>query len=321
MRDFENRIAKVFRHRRRWARRVSLTAFRVYDRDIPGHRCAVDWYDGHAVVTSYPSSHPGKKIPDASPGAIQRSVARALEIEESKVFVKVRVPRSRGRQQYQRLDERGVVAVVEENGLRLVANLSDFNDTGLFLDHRETRARLREEASGRSFLNLFCYTGSFTLAAAAGGASSTTSVDLSKSYLEWARDNLAKNALDGPEHEMIRADVLRWLRQNRDRRYELAVLDPPSFSVSKKMTTDLRIDRDHPRLIADTLALLSPAGILYFSTNYRGFELDEARIEQTAREVGVAKPASIEETTPGSIPPDFRDKGVHRCFRVIAGGR
>lgn len=314
-----NRIAKLYRHRRRWARRQGLTAWRVYDRDIPGHRYTVDWYDGSAVVTSYPSVHPARKTPEPAPGELERTVAAALGIPESSVFVKVRAPGARRRNQYERLERRGIWAEVREDDLKLAVNLSDYNDTGLFLDHRLTRRRVREEAAGRRFLNLFCYTGSFTVYAAAGGASSSTSVDLSKTYLDWTKRNLALNGLDEPRHETVRSDAMRWLEQNRHRRYELAVLDPPSFSVSKKMTGSLEIQRDHPRLIASTLALLERGGVLYFSTNYRGFELDFAAVERAALEKGARPPASLEEITPASIPEDFRDRTVHRCFRLVAG--
>lgn len=341
MEELVNRIAKIYRHRRRWAGRQGLTAWRIYDRDIPGHRYTVDWYDGYAVVVAYPSFHPGKKTREPPPDELRGAVARALSIDAERVFVKVRLPASRGRAQYGRLEKRGVKTVIEENGALFEVNLSDYNDTGLFLDHRLTRARVREQASGRRFLNLFCYTGSFTVSAALGGAETTTSVDLSKSYLAWTRKNLTLNGLEEPKshlneplrgarsglagmasrHETIRSDAVRWLHQNRDRRYDLIVLDPPSYSVSKKMEGSLEIERDYPHLIAGSLLLLSPGGVLYFSTNYRGFDPDPALIEEAAARADAPPPSEIEELTPASIPEDFRDRAVHRCLRIIGGSR
>ena len=305
MQDFFNRVAKNERHLRRWARREGPEAYRIYDRDIPEHRHTVDVYGPSLVVMSYPSGHPSRASVEPPAEDLRACLARALGRPEDDVFVKVRRPRARGGAQYQRLGEAGAWREVAESGLRFHVNLSDYVDTGLFLDHRRTRARIRDEARGRRFLNLFCYTGSFTVYAAAGGAAQSTSVDLSNTYLDWARANLALNGLNAARHERVRADVLSWLRDSRKRRYDLVFLDPPSFSTSKKMAQTFEIERDHPRLLVDVLALLSPRGVLYFSTNFRGFELDIGEIE-----------ANVEELTPDSLPEDFRDRRVHRLFRI-----
>jgi len=198
--------------------------------------------------------------------------------------------------------------VVEEQGLKFWVNLGEYLDTGLFLDHRVTRARVREEAKGKRFLNLFAYTGSFTVYAAAGGAKGTTTVDMSNTYLDWAAENLKLNGFAGPKHERIRADVTRWLEDagREGRTYDLIVLDPPSFSASKKMSGTFNVQRDQLKLLRSTLALLAPSGILYFSTNYTGFQLEaDEKLD-----------ADFEETTPRSIPEDFHRKDVHRCWRV-----
>jgi 23S rRNA (cytosine1962-C5)-methyltransferase len=305
MQDFFNRVAKTERRLRRWARREGLEAYRIYDGDIPEHRHTVDVYGPSLVVMSYPSGHPSRASVEPPSEVVRAGLARALGRPEDEVFVKVRRPRARRGAQYQRLGEAGAWREVAEQGLRFRVNLSDYVDTGLFLDHRRTRARIREEAARRRVLNLFCYTGSFTVYAAAGGATQTTSVDLSNTYLDWARQNLALNGLDSARHELVRSDVLSWLHHERNRRYDLVVLDPPSFSASKKMDRSFEVERDHPRLLADVLALLSPRGVLYFSTNFRGFKLDVGELR-----------AKVEELTPGSLPEDFRDRRVHRLFRI-----
>jgi 23S rRNA (cytosine1962-C5)-methyltransferase len=197
--------------------------------------------------------------------------------------------------------------VVEEQGLKFWVNLRDYLDTGLFLDHRLTRSRVCAEAAGKRFLNLFAYTGSFTVYAAAGGARSTTTVDLSNTYLDWAADNLALNGFRGAQHQLVRADAAPWIEEAgaQGERFDLIVLDPPSFSASK-MARRFDVQKDHVRLLTATLALLSDGGTLYFSTNFQGFQLDTARLTGT----------TIEELTPGSIPEDFHFKEVHRCWRL-----
>jgi 23S rRNA (cytosine1962-C5)-methyltransferase len=311
---FRNRLKKTLPARRRWAAKEGVTAYRVYDADIPEFRYAVDVYADHAHVVEY--ARRGHPRPPAEGEAIARAVAEVLGIPPDHVHRKVKAPKVWGEEQYEKVSGTGRRLVVEEQGLQFWVNLDDYLDTGLFLDHRVTRARVRAEARGKRFLNLFCYTGAFTVHAAAGGAAATTSVDLSNTYLAWARDNLALNGLDDGRHELVRSDVLRWLGQARGRRYDLAVLDPPSYSASKKMERTLDIGRDHVELIEGTLALLAPGGVLYFSTNFRGFELDGAALRSRHRGL------SIEETTPGSLPDDIRDRQVHRCFRIVLpGGR
>jgi 23S rRNA G2069 N7-methylase RlmK/C1962 C5-methylase RlmI len=175
-----------------------------------------------------------------------------------------------------------------------------------FLDHRDTRLRLGREAAGARFLNLFCYTGAFTVHAAAGGARETVSVDLSHTYLDWARDNLELNGITGPAHHLVREDVLVFLRHARPG-FDLAVLDPPTFSNSKKMHDVLDIQRDHVPLVNATLALLRPGGVLYFSTGARHFKLDQ----------GYLRAAAIEDVTEQTMPEDFRGRRPHRCWRLV----
>jgi 23S rRNA (guanine2445-N2)-methyltransferase / 23S rRNA (guanine2069-N7)-methyltransferase len=231
------------------------------------------------------------------------------------VVLKVR-RQQRGADQYQRVAERDEFLEVREGGLRFLVNLTDYLDTGLFLDHRSTRALIRELAPGRHFLNLFAYTGTATVYAAAGGAKSTTSVDLSTNYLDWARRNLELNGLSGPQHGFVRADCLAWLEEaaTRARRetpassaYDLIFLDAPTFSNSKKMESDLDLQRDHVRLIRTAATLLSPEGILLFSTNFRRFKLDPVLIEEF----------DVRDITKKTLPPDFeRNPRLHTCYRI-----
>jgi 23S rRNA (cytosine1962-C5)-methyltransferase len=202
--------------------------------------------------------------------------------------------------------------VVEEQGLKFWVNLGDYLDTGLFMDHRLTRARVRDEAKGKSFLNLFCYTGAFSVYAAAGGASRTLSVDLSNTYLDWAEENLALNGLSDVRHTLLRADAMAWVQDQRkdpEQTFDLVVCDPPSFSTSKKMQGTFNVQRDHVRMLEGIRELLSPGGVLYFSTNFLGFELKDTAVRGFEQ---------VEELTPGSIPEDFQRKEIHRCWRMVA---
>jgi 23S rRNA (cytosine1962-C5)-methyltransferase len=307
---FHNRLRKNFRHLRKWAQRNDLTAFRIYDRDIPEYPYVVEWYDGRIHLVEYPRR---KSVRDGSLETLREEALEAvrtvLEIPRERIFTKTHQPMPWGQKQYERVDKGGEHFTVREQGLTFWVNLSDHLDTGLFLDHRNTRARVRSEAKGKRCLNLFAYTGSFTVYAAAGGASHTTTVDLSNTYLDWALENLKVNRLDGDAHVLERANALEWLEAagGRKDRYDLIVLDPPSFSTSKRMKGTLDIQRDHPRLLALTLGLLKPGGVLYFSTNFTRFTLDE----------GSVGPVRHEELTPRSLPEDFSDTSIHRCWRFV----
>ncbi len=303
---FENRLRKNARHFRKWAKRQGLTAYRIYDRDAPEYPLVVEWYEGRVHLVEFPSRRMRREATDA---AIREealaTVSAVLEIPLESIFTKSHQPQPWGRSQYGKQGSEGHRFAVSEQGLRFEVNLGDYLDTGLFLDHRLTRARVREEASGKRFLNLFAYTGSFTVYAAAGGAKSTTTVDLSNTYCEWAARNLNLNGYSqGAAHQLLRSDVVRWVRQAPKGSFDLIILDPPSFSTSSKMAGSFNVQRDHPRLLAEVLELLAPEGALYFSTNYQGFELLEP--------AGV----ELEELTPGSIPEDFHFKEIHRCWRI-----
>lgn len=301
---FAGRLRKNARHFHRWAKKRGLTAYRLYDQDNPEFPFTVDWYDGRVVLTAYETKRTSGELVEQARAAVLTELA----IAPDRLFAKERAPKKWGEEQYGRLSPSSEPFAVEEQGLRFWVELSGHIDTGLFLDHRLTRARVQDEARGKRFLNLFAYTGAFTVYAAAGGARETTSVDLSKAYLDWAQRNLALNGRSGPSHHFVRADAREWLRSQRDA-FDLIVLDPPSFSASKAMRGTLDIQRDHVALLRETLAVLAPSGALYFSTNFRGFQLSA---EATAL-------GRFEELTPRSIPEDFRQRDVHRCWRIVSG--
>jgi 23S rRNA (cytosine1962-C5)-methyltransferase len=304
---FENRLRKNARHFRKWAARQKLTAYRIYDRDIPEYPFVVEWYAGRVHLAEYPRR---RALKEGNLGS-QREEALAvvvsvLEVPKENVYVKTHLPQKWGETQYGREGKGHETFEVEEQGLKFWVNLGDFLDTGLFLDHRNTRAQVREEARGKHFLNLFAYTGSFTVYAAAGGAASTTTVDLSNRYCTWAEDNLELNGFRGAQHKVIRADVKAWLESAPKGQFDLIVLDPPSFSTSKRMAGTFDVQRDQVKLVQSVLELAAPGGVLYFSTNFQGFELNERAFEGT----------EWKELTPGSIPDDFHFRTIHRCWRA-----
>src|SRR5215813_5769290 len=301
---FSDRLRKNARHLGRWAQRAGVTAWRVYDRDIPEYPFVVEQYGPAVHLVEYPrraqraaGGHPERE-------AVLQAVVEVLDVAPERVFTKTHAPQPWGRPRYGRLGNAGAEFEVQEGPLRFVVNLSDRLDTGLFLDHRNTRAQVRAESAGKRMLNLFGYTGSFSVAAATGGARSTTTVDLSATYLDWAGRNLELNGIAGRAHALVRADVPRWIQEARER-WDLIVLDPPAHSTSKAMRGDFNVQRDQRRLLAGALALLARGGVLYFSTNYKGFRFEAEGL-----------PARIEELTPRSIPPDFHQRDVHRCWRI-----
>ncbi|MBA3709760.1 MAG: class I SAM-dependent methyltransferase [Planctomycetes bacterium] len=307
-----NRFRRVHRHLRKWAKRTDVSCYRLYDRDIADQPLIVDWYDGDAVVWAHARTR--NETPEQEREWLARvleAVGAGLDLPSERIFLKRRAPqkdRQSGEGQYEKLDQRRAVKTVREQGLLFEVNLSDYLDTGLFLDHRPTRALVREGSAGKSVLNLFAYTGSFTCYARAGGAAATTTVDLSNTYLDWARRNLAHNGLaESPEHTLVKADCLEWLANapSAPQRWDLIICDPPTFSNSTSMQRPFSVEKDHPWLLAQCHALLRDGGAVYFSTNFRGFELST-----------VMPPFTIEDLTDRSIPEDFRNKRIHRCWRL-----
>jgi 23S rRNA (cytosine1962-C5)-methyltransferase len=305
--EFENRVRKSVRHWGRWARRRGIECYRVYDRDIPEFAFALDVYGERAHLQEYAR---GAAEPDAereqSLADVHRAAASALGFTPERVVLKRRARRHAG-DQHEKTGRGGEDFVVQEGGHRFWVNLDAYLDTGLFLDHRNTRALVQAEASGKRFLNLFCYTGSFTVYAAKGGAAESVSVDLSNTYLEWARRNFALNGIDANRHRLERADVLRWLDDAvaARRRFDLIVLDSPAFSTSKAMAGVLDVQRDYPVLLERCRELLTEGGALYFSTNLRTFKFDAATVSGLAGE----------EISARTVPDDFRNRRIHRCWR------
>ena len=302
---FANRVRKNEKRLRSWRRREGIVAYRVYDADMPEYAVAVDCYGDRVQVAEYAAP---KGVDPAAAARrlkdVRAALPEALDVPPANIVYKTR-QRQRGSEQYRRQGDRGEFFPVREGPASLLVNLHDYLDTGLFLDHRPLRLRLGREAKGRDFLNLFCYTGSATVHAALGGARSTTSVDLSNTYLGWLRRNLAENGLAEGRHRVVRADVRAWLDEAGPA-WDLVLLDPPSFSNSAAMASSFDLQRDHRALVEAALACLRPGGVLYFSNNRRRFRLDPA----------LASLPGFEDVTAATIDPDFaRRPAVHHCFR------
>ena len=309
---FANRLRKNLQRLAPWAEREHIDCFRVYDADMPEYAFAIDLYGPgtpHVHVQEYA---PPKTVDQESARERRREalavLPEVLAVPISHVHSRVRKPQ-KGASQYEKQDTRAERHAVQEGGLKFWVNFRDYLDTGLFLDHRIVRSLLREWAKGADFLNLFCYTGSATVYAAAGGARSTTSVDLSNTYLDWAQENLLLNGFSGPRHELYRADCLQWLEEQEPKgpRFDLIFLDPPTFSNSKRMEGVLDVQRDHVGMIRRSMKLLRPSGRLVFSTNYTRFKLDAQALSDVA----------VEDISARTIPKDFeRHARIHRCFIV-----
>jgi len=318
---FANRLRKNLANLAAWARRERVSCYRVYDADMPEYAFAIDLYQSAPeggerwlYVQEY-----------APPATVDRDRARARRQEalvvlpdvfglpENRIHLRVRRPQ-KGTAQYEKLDERREFHVVDEAGLKFEVNFTDYLDTGLFLDHRLTRQRLGGLAAGKRFLNLFCYTASASVHAAAGGAASTLSLDLSRTYLEWARRNFTLNGFDAARHELRQVDCLGWLAEDDGERFDLVFLDPPTFSNSKRMTDEFDVGRDQVRLIELAMQRLAPGGLLVFSTNFRRFQLDES----------LRARYDVQDISAATIPKDYaRDPKIHRCYeireRTVAG--
>lgn len=305
---YANRLRKNARHWGKWARRQDISCYRVYDRDIPQFPLALDLYGPKVHLQEFDTGW--QDAPEAHERwleAVAAASAEALGLAREAVVLKRRA-RQRGAAQYTKLDVPGEAFPVDEGGHRFLVNLESYLDTGLFLDHRNTRRMVQQRARGRRFLNLFAYTGSFTVYAAAGGAVESLTVDLSNTYQDWARRNFRLNGLDPARHRLLRADVFAWLDEASARgdRFDLIVMDPPSFSNSKKMADVLDVQRDHVHLIRRCMGLLAPGGELFFSTNLRGFQPD----------LDALAPWAAEEISHLTVPEDFRNKRIHRCWLI-----
>lgn len=304
---FANRLLKNLKALGKWAKREGVDCYRVYDADMPEYAMAIDLYHDWVHVQEYAA--PKSIDPEKAQARLFDALAaipQALGIDKSRVIVKRR-ERQSGTRQYERQSAQGKFTEVNEGGVKLLVNLTDYLDTGLFLDHRPMRLRIQREAAGKRFLNLFCYTATASVHAAKGGARSTTSIDLSKTYLDWARRNLSLNGFSD-KNRLEQGDVMAWLQASRDE-YDLIFIDPPTFSNSKRMEGVFDVQRDHVELIDLAVARLAAGGVLYFSNNFRKFQLDEHLVERYA----------VEEISSQTIDPDFaRNTKIHRAWKIQA---
>jgi 23S rRNA (guanine2445-N2)-methyltransferase / 23S rRNA (guanine2069-N7)-methyltransferase len=307
---FSNRLRKNLRHFGRWARRDGIGAWRVYDADLHDYNFAIDVYESdrryvHVQEYEAPASVDPRLAARRLASALD-VIPAVLEVSPAQLFYKRR-RKQKGGAQYEKHGEGGEFHEIREGPCRLLVNFTDYLDTGLFLDHRLTRAMVGELARGKRFLNLFGYTGTATVHAALGGATATTTVDMSRTYLDWARRNLELNGIRGRQHELVQTDVVQWLKEARGARYGLIFLDPPTFSRSKRMEGTLDIQRDHVALIRDCVRLLEPGGVLVFSTNLRRFKLEREALAEL----------EIRDITRATLPRDFeRNPRIHQCFRI-----
>jgi 23S rRNA (cytosine1962-C5)-methyltransferase len=306
---FRNRLTKVFRHLGRQARRLEVSCYRLYDHDLPEFPLCIEFYGDKLYVAEYKRHH--GMTEDEHDQWIEKTIdiiSSVTGAPPKNIFVKVR-QRKQGREgQYQKLDTQQHEFTVEENGLQFIVNLSDYLDTGLFLDHRITRQMIRTESKNKRVLNLFAYTGSFSVYAAAGGAGEIVTVDLSRTYLDRAKRNMELNGFnDNSKYSYLQADVKQYLKTIPPNGFDLVILDPPTFSNSKRMEDFLDTQRDHVEMINDCLTGMAKEGGLYFSTNYQKFVLDKDAI----------KASSVKDITRATTSFDFERSAPRYCFKII----
>ncbi|MEE2903360.1 MAG: class I SAM-dependent methyltransferase [Myxococcota bacterium] len=304
---FGNRVAKNFKKLNRGFRKKNIEVFRIYDWDIPEIRIVVDWYNGHLVVAEYKRTQT-----DVIENWLQRMAAAAaqkLDLPSENIHLKTR--KTGGRKpghRYEREKNEDQLHKVREGPLKFLVNLDDYIDTGLFSDHRVTRQIVQGLTHEKSFLNLFAYTGSFTCAAVLGGARQSTTVDLSNTYLAWAEKNFALNDLPNRNHEFVKSDCLDYLHKAKSdgRQWDICLLDPPSFSTRFGTGRKFDVVRDHPEMLKLALNVISKNGILLFSTNHQRFVPDFDDL----------KCRDVEEITAQTVPVDYRNKQIHRCWKI-----
>lgn len=302
----QNRIQKNYLKLKAWSEKHQIDAYRIYDRDIPEFPFIVDRYKDYFVVHDKSERIDAEK--NHLPLLIQ-ALKNIFQIEDAQIIFKQR-RQQKGLDQYQKLGTENKKIVILENGIPLYINLWDYLDTGLFLDHRPLRYLFSKKQTGKKFLNLFCYTGTVSVMAALGGAS-TYSIDMSKTYLDWAQDNFKLNKIDLKNHFFFEEDVLEFIKTLKDRvdfkaSFDTIFLDPPTFSNSKKMETTFEVERDQESLLDNVMPLLKPSGILYFSNNKRDFKISAA----------ITAKYAVKNITSQTIPLDFHDQKIHHCFEI-----
>jgi 23S rRNA G2069 N7-methylase RlmK/C1962 C5-methylase RlmI len=303
-----NRIRKNYRHVRKWAKRSDTNCFRIYDREIRDYPLAIDFYAGHFCVHYFSKRSDEEEPPEALEDETIKALATIFAIDPEAIFWRTR-RKSKETRQYEKVGEYKQFFTVLEYGVKFKVNLLDYLDTGLFLDHRETRKLVASISSGKRLLNLFAYTCSFSVHAAAAGATFTKSVDMSNTYTEWGRDNFTLNNLPAKNNVIVRADCLKFLDEEiyAGVRYDIIVIDPPTISRSKKMDQLFNIQVDYISLISKALKLLLRGGVIFFSTNSRKFAFDQSCFES----------CTIIDISNKTIPVDFHDPKIHRCWKIV----
>jgi 23S rRNA (guanine2445-N2)-methyltransferase / 23S rRNA (guanine2069-N7)-methyltransferase len=310
---FGNRLRKNLKKLSKWAKQNNVSCYRLYDADLPEYAVAVDIYQGEKTWVNVQEYESPKTIDPAKAnqrlaGAMSE-IPKVLSIPQEQVFLKIR-RKQKNTDQYEKQGDSGRFHVIEEAGCKLWVNFEDYLDTGLFLDHRPIRQLIQQQAQGKRFLNLFAYTGSASVHAAIGGATSSVTVDMSNTYLDWAKRNFDLNSIRG-DHKLLRANCLQWLAEQaaakQKPQFDLIFLDPPTFSNSKKMDETFDVQTDHVQLLKNAASLLASEGFLYFSTNFRRFKMDHPALNGLI----------IEDISASTIPEDFaRDQKIHYCWRI-----
>lgn len=300
----KNRIQKNFKKLKLWSERNQIEAFRIYDRDIPEFPFIVDKYQDHIVI--YDKSDPIKDQGKNHLSAIIEAIKIIFNISDDLIILKKR-ERQTGTQQYEKISHQNKNIVVLESQAKFIVNLWDYLDTGLFLDHRPLRQIVYKQSKDKKVLNLFCYTGAISVFAALGGAKAVVSVDMSQTYLNWAQENFKLNNIDQTQHLFVNQNALEFLAGDSfTNHFDLIILDPPTFSNSKKMISDFDVERDQEILIENTMKKLHPEGTLYFSNNKRKFRLSEKILDKF----------SVKNITTDTIPIDFHDQKIHQCYLI-----
>ncbi|MGF1741481.1 bifunctional 23S rRNA (guanine(2069)-N(7))-methyltransferase RlmK/23S rRNA (guanine(2445)-N(2))-methyltransferase RlmL [Vibrio profundum] len=306
--EFSNRLKKNMAKIGKWAKKEQLDCYRVYDADLPNYNVAIDCYQDHLVIQEYaaPKDIPEEKAKRRLTDII-RAAIKVMGVDANKVVLKVR-EKQKGRSQYQKQSSESQTIEVNEYGVKLITNLYDYLDTGLFLDHKLTRRMLGQMSAGKDFLNLFAYTGSATVHAACGGAKSTTTVDMSNTYLDWAKENMQLNGQVGRQHKYEQTDCLQWLENCTDQ-YDLIFIDPPTFSNSKRMDKTFDVQRDHIDLLKNLKRMLKEGGTIVFSNNKRHFKMDFEQLAELNLEA--------DNISSKTLPLDFsRNKHIHNCWLI-----
>lgn len=302
---FKNCIRKNYRHVRKWAGRTQTNCFRIFDREIRHYPLAIDFYDGRFCIQYFSRKSEQEEAPQTLKHEVHNVLTSLFDLPLLQVYWRQRIKRAK-QQQYEKLDESADFFTVLEYGVKFRVNLINYLDTGLFLDHRETRQLVAKAAKGKRLLNLFAYTASFSIHSAIAGATFTKSVDMSNTYTDWARENFKLNNLPLSQHAIVREDCLKFLQQelSTNARYDVIIMDPPTLSRSKKMDQMFDIQLDYIPLLGKALRLLGPGGILFFSTNSRDFRFDETAFPSHI----------IRNISAKTIPIDFHDPKIHHAW-------